>query len=108
LFSLFSGKGLTCEVVLAVAALVVAAFVHELGQLCFRRIGGPWFTRAAAVPFLLVAIVGINTVLPVLDRAVFMLTKMGPFLSTAASVYVLVAMQLAWIALLEQLAGADG
>jgi hypothetical protein len=107
LLSLFSGKGLTCAVVLAVASFVVATLVHELGQLCFRGTGGPWFTRRAAVPFLLVAVVGINTMLPALDRVVFTLTKTGPFLSTAGAVYVLVALELVWIALLEQLVGAD-
>ena len=101
LLFIFSGKGLTYTLVFVVAGLLIGAVVHELGQFCFRTKGSPWYTRRAAAVFLLVAMIGINTLLPIVDRMAFAVIRTGPFLSSADSAYVLIALELVWVALLE-------
>lgn len=101
LLFVFSGKGLTCAMVFIVAGLVIGAIVHELGQFCLRTNVSPWYTRRAAAVFLLVAMIGINALLPIIDRMVFAVIGTGPFLSSATSAYVLIAFELVWVALLE-------
>jgi isoprenylcysteine carboxyl methyltransferase (ICMT) family protein YpbQ len=101
LLFIFSGKGLTYTLVFVVAGLLIGAVVHELGQFCFRTKGSPWYTRRAAAVFLIVALMGINTLLPIVDRMAFAVIRTGPFLSSADSAYVLIALELIWVALLE-------
>jgi len=101
LLFIFSGKGLTYTLVFVVAGLLIGAMVHELGQFCFRTNVSPWYTRRAAAIFLIVALMGINALLPIVDRMAFAVIGTGPFLSSAASGYVLIAFELVWVAMLE-------
>jgi len=101
LLLVFSSKGLTSIVVLVIAGLLVAVLVHELAQVCFRSRSGPWYTRRGATVFVLVLLIGVNLLLPVADHLVLKVGGVGPFLSSAATAYALIAAELIWIALLE-------
>jgi len=101
LLLIFSGKGLTRVVVLVVAGLLIAALVHELGRVCLRTKGSPWYTRRAAPIFLLAALIGINALLPTVDRIAFAAVGTGPFLSSAAAANALIGIELIWFAVLE-------
>jgi hypothetical protein len=101
LLFIFSGKGLTRAVVLVIVGFVIAALIHLFGQACLRTRSGPWYTRWTAVLYLPVALIGINAVLPVVDRIASALTGAGPFLASAAAANALIAIELIGIALLE-------
>jgi hypothetical protein len=51
--------------------------------------------------FLIIVLVGANALLQVADDLLFKAVGVGPFLSSAVTVYALVAIELVWIALLE-------
>jgi len=81
--------------------LLIGALVRELAAVCLGTKGRLWYTRRIA-PFLVLALfVAIHTVLPLADRLVARMFGIGPFVSSAASVHVLVAMALMTIALLR-------
>jgi len=88
-------------VALVIAGFLVAATVRMLGPVCLGAKGSVWHTRWAAPIFLLVALVAVNTALRIVDRLGFAVLGTGPFLSSAAAGYVLIALELVWIAVLR-------
>lgn len=97
----FSAKGLTNSVVFVVVGLVAVIAVHELAHFILRGRGGPWIGRRWALIFLPIALVCINALLSVVDKLAGRTLGVGPFLSSNTAMYMLTAVELMWIALLE-------
>lgn len=88
-------------VALVIVGFLVAATVRILAPVCFATKGGVWHTRWTAPVFLLVALVAVNVALRAADRLAFEVFGTGPFLSSTAAAYVLIALELIWIAVLR-------
>lgn len=88
-------------VALVIGGFLAAAVVRGLLPICFRAKGRPWHTRWTAPVFLLVALVAVNVALRAADRLAFEVFGTGPFLSSATAAYVLIALELIWIAVLR-------
>lgn len=85
-------------IVVLVAGLLEGALVRELAVRCLGTKGRLWYTRWAAPIFLLVALVTVNTAAHTADRLALQVLGVGPFLSSGAAAYVLVTLELIWIA----------
>lgn len=83
------------------AGLLAGALVRELAAVCLGTKGRLWYTRWAAPVFLLAAFVAVNIALHAADRLAFAVLGTGPFLASAVAAYVLIALELIWIALLR-------
>jgi hypothetical protein len=81
-----------------VAGLLAGALVRELAAVCLGTKGRLWYTRWAAPVFLLAALVAVNTAVHAADRLAHQVLGTGPFLSSGAAAYVLIALELLWIA----------
>jgi len=92
--------GRKCIAVL-VAGLLIGALVRELAAVCLGTKGRLWYTRRIAPFFVLALLVAIHTALPIADRLVTRVFGIEPFFSSAASVHVLVAIELMTMALLR-------
>ena len=88
-------------VVLVVVGFVVAAFVRVLALVCLGAKFNRWHTRGIAPVFVLVALIVINALLRMADPIASKILGSRPFLSSAAAVYVLVALELVWLAFLR-------
>jgi len=88
-------------VALVIVGFLVAATVRVLAPVCFATKSGVWHTRRASPVFLLVAFVAVNVAVRAADRLAFEVLGTGPFLASAAAAYVLIALELIWIALLR-------
>lgn len=88
-------------VALVIAGFVVAALVRELATVCLRSKGRPWHTRWFAPLLVVLALAGINALLPAADRLAFAVFGIGPLLTSEMVAQVLIALQLMWIAVLR-------
>ena len=101
LLFIFSARGLTNSVVFVVVGLVAVIAVHELAHLVLRGRTGSWIARRGALVFLPIALVCVNALLTVADKGACKTLGIGPFFSSNAAMYALVAVELMWITLLE-------
>ena len=101
LLFVFSAKGLTNTLVFVVGGLVGAIAVHEFAQIVLRGRGEPWYTRRGSLVFLPVALLCTNALFGAADNLASKTIGIGPFLSSNASMCILLAVELMWIALLE-------
>jgi len=88
-------------VALVITAFLVVAVVRVLVPVFFRTRGRAWHTRLTAPLFLFVSLVGVNLVVLAADRLAHEVLGTGLFLSSAAAVYVLIGLELMWIAVLR-------
>jgi len=93
-------------VALVIAAFLIVAAIRVLVPVFFRTIffrtrGRAWHTRLTAPLFLFVSLVGVNLVVLAADRLAQEVLGTGLFLSSAAAVYVLIGLELMWIAVLR-------
>lgn len=88
-------------VVLVAVGFVVAALVRVLAPVCLGAKFSRWHTRGIAPVFVLVALVAANALLRTIDPIASQILGSGPFLSSATAVYVVVALELVWLALLR-------
>jgi hypothetical protein len=87
-------------IVLVIAGFLIAAAVRASVPVCLATKKRLWHTRWPAPVLMLVVLVAINITLRVADRLALQVLGTGPFLSSAAAPYVLIALELIWIALL--------
>jgi len=88
-------------VALVIAGFLGAAVVRMLVPVCLATKGGVWHTRRVAPIFSLVALIAANIALRAVDHLAFAVLGTGPFLSSTAGTYVLIALELIWIAVLR-------
>jgi hypothetical protein len=88
-------------VTLGIVAIITAAVVRSLANLVLRGRVRPWHTRPLAPLFLLIALVIVNTLLHVAERIAVALFGVDPVFSSATVRYVLLALQLAAVAVVR-------
>jgi hypothetical protein len=89
-------------VFLTVAAFIIAVAARGLTTIFIPTDARPWYARTMAPFFLLVALAGVNAVLNIAEQIAFKVFGVDPFMPSAIARYVLLSLELVWIALLSK------
>jgi hypothetical protein len=96
-----------CQVgVINAAFLVIAAFlaakgIRRLADVFFGGSARPWYGRAGVVVFLCIILPCINVVFIIIDNMFFNITAIGQVAGQSVRMFVFMAFELLWIAMLE-------
>ena len=92
--------------IVTVAFLVVAGFlaakgIGKLADVFFRGSARPWYGRAGIVVFLCIVLPCVNVVFIIIDNQFFNITSIGHVTGQPVRMFVFMALELLWIAMLE-------
>ncbi len=92
--------------ILTAAFLVIAAFlsakgIRRLADVFFRGSARPWYGRPGVVVFLCIILPCANVLFIIIDNLFFDITAIGQVIGQQVRMFVFMALELLWIALLE-------
>jgi len=92
--------------IVTVAFLVIAGFlaakgIRRLADVFFRGSARPWFARSGVVVFLCIILPCLNVLFILADNILFNITNWGQVTSQQVRMFIFMAIELFWIALLE-------
>ncbi len=96
-----------CQVgIVTTAFLVIAGFqaaqgIRRLAEVFFRGSARPWYGRAGVVVFLCIVLPCFNVLFVIIDNLFFNITAIGHVTGQQVRMFVFMALELLWIALLE-------
>lgn len=86
---------------LVIAAFLAAKGIRRLADIFFRGSARPWYGRPGVVIFLCIILPCINVVFIIIDNLFFNITAIGEVTGQQVRMFVFMALELLWIALLE-------
>jgi hypothetical protein len=93
--------GIVNAAFLVIAAFLAAKGIRRLADVFFRGSASPWYGRAGVVVFLCIILPCINIVFIIIDNLFFNITAIGQVSGQQARIFLFMALELLWIALLE-------
>jgi len=93
--------GIVTAAFLVIAAFLAAKGIRRLADVFFRGSASPWYGRAGVVVFLCIILPCANVVFIIIDNVFFDITAIGHVTSQQVRMFVFMALELLWIALLE-------
>ncbi len=93
--------GIVTAAFLVIAAFLAAKGIRRLADVFFRGSASPWFARSGVVIFLCIILSCANVVFIIIDNMFFDITAIGHVASQQARMFIFMALELLWIAMLE-------
>lgn len=93
--------GIVTAAFLVIAAFLAAKGIRKLADVFFRGPARPWYGRSGVVVFLCIILPCINIVFIIIDNMFFDITAIGQVTGQQVRMFVFMATELLWIALLE-------
>ncbi len=93
--------GIITAAFLVIAAFLAAKGIRKLADVFFRGSARPWYGRAGVVIFLCIVLPCVNVVFIIIDNLFFDITAIGHVTGQQVRMFVFMALELLWIALLE-------
>ena len=93
--------GIATVAFLVVAGFLAAKGIRKLADVFFRGSARPWYGRAGIVVFLCIVLPCVNVVFVIIDNLFFNITAIGHVTCQPVRMFVFMALELLWIALLE-------
>ena len=102
LYRLACQTGIVTTAFVVVCAFAAAKGIRKLADVFFRGSARPWYARPGVVVFLCVILPCVNVLFIIIDNVFFNVTDMGQVTSQQVRMFGFMAMELLWIALLEE------
>jgi hypothetical protein len=93
--------GIVTAAFLVIAAFLAAKGIRKLADVFFRGSARPWYGRAGVVVFLCIVLPCVNIVFIIIDNMFFDITAISQVTGQQVRMFVFMALELLWIALLE-------
>jgi hypothetical protein len=93
--------GIVTAAFLVIAGFLAAKGIHKLADVFFRGSARPWYGRAGVVVFLCIILPCANVLFIIIDNMFFDITAIGHVAGQQVRMFVFMALELLWIALLE-------
>lgn len=93
--------GIVTAAFLVIAGFLAAKGIRKLADVFFRGSARPWYGRAGVVIFLCIVLPCINVVFIIIDNLFFDITAIGHVTGQQVRMFVFMALELLWIAMLE-------
>jgi len=93
--------GIVTAAFLVIAAFLAAKGIRKLADVFFRGSARPWYGRAGVAVFLCIILPCLNVLFIQADNMLFNITNWVQVTSQQARMFVFMAMELLWIAVLE-------
>ena len=93
--------GIVTAAFLIIAAFLAAKCIRKLADVFFRGSARPWYGRAGVVVFLCIILPCVNVFFVIIDNLFFNITAIGHVTGQQVRMFVFMALELLWIALLE-------
>lgn len=93
--------GIVTAAFLVIAGFLAAKGIRRLADIFFRGSARPWYGRAGVVVFLCIILPCVNIVFVIIDNLFFNITAIGQITGQQVRMFLFMAMELLWIALLE-------
>jgi len=93
--------GIVTAAFLVIAAFLAAKGIRKLANVFFRGSARPWYGKAGIVVFLCIVLPCVNVVFIIIDNLFFNITAIGHVTGQTVRMFVFMAIELLWIAVLE-------
>ena len=93
--------GIVTAAFLVIAAFLAAKGIRRLADVFFRGSARPWFACSGVVVFLCIILPCINIVFIIIDNMFFDIMAIGHVTAQQVRMFVFMALELLWIAMLE-------
>ena len=93
--------GIVTAAFLVVAGFLAAKGICKLADVFFRGTARPWFARRGVVVFLCIVLPCANVLFIIMDNMFFGVVAIGQVTGQNARMFVFMALELLWIAMLE-------
>jgi hypothetical protein len=101
LYRLACHVGIMTAAFMVVCAFLAAQGIRRLADAFLRKPISPWFARSGVVVFLCIILPCINVVFIIIDNLFFNITAIGQVTGQQVRMFIFMALELLWIALLE-------
>ena len=93
--------GIVTAAFLVITGFLAAKGIRKLADVFFRGMARPWYGRAGVVVFLCIILPCANVLFILIDNLFFNITAIGQVTGQQVRMFIFMAMELLWIALLE-------
>ncbi len=93
--------GIVTAAFLVIAGFLAAKGIRRLADVFFRGSARPWYGRPGVVVFLCIILPCVNVLFVIIDNMFFDITAIGHVTGQQVRMFLFMAMELLWIALLE-------
>ena len=93
--------GIVTEAFLVIADFFAAKGIGRLADVFFRGSTRPWYGRAGIVVFLCIVLPCVNVVFIIIDNLFFNIMAIGHITGQPIRMFIFMALELLWIAVLE-------